>query len=137
MKQLIFLIVILVFLLSIQCSKPQINNGQVSTTTTQTSTTITTTSCDTTGIISYTNQIVPIINASCSTNSTSCHGSGATAGDFTTYAGVYAHVPDMLLHAVLQDQPSTYFPMPIGKPKLDNCKIAKIKKWINQGALNN
>ena len=42
--------------------------------------------CDTTGVISYSAQIIPILNASCNQN---CHnGIGTGSRDLTTYAGV-------------------------------------------------
>ena len=106
------------------------NNSQQATIPTQT--------CDTTGSISFSSQVAPIINVSCGVNSGACHGSGASNGDLTTYAGVHIHVAGgMLLHAVMQDQPSVDVPMPLAAAKLSDCNIAKIKKWIDQGALNN
>ena len=93
--------------------------------------------CDSTGTISYSKQIMPIINTYCYTNSTGCHGANSTYGDFTTYAGLKIHLPNMVLRAVFQDDPTHYKPMPLGSAKLSACNLAKINDWIKQGYPNN
>ena len=93
--------------------------------------------CDSTGTISYSKQIVPILNTSCGLNSGGCHSATSSYGDFTNYAGVKIHLPNMVLHAVLQDDQTHYVAMPLAAPKLSLCNIAKIRNWINQGYPNN
>ena len=92
---------------------------------------------DSSGVISYSIQIVPILNSSCGTSSGGCHSAVSGFGDFTNYAGVKIHLPSMLLHAVLQDQPNIFVPMPLAGSKLSICNIGKIRNWINQGYPNN
>ncbi|MHB8259606.1 MAG: hypothetical protein ACYDCN_00795 [Bacteroidia bacterium] len=103
--------------------------------------------------MSYSIDIVPIINAKCGT--TACHGAGAagslgntdlsfygssghsgsgidnvSAGDTTGSLlwGTIAHNPP----------PSPYTVMPYtGYPQLTTCERNKIRNWIHQGAQNN
>lgn len=91
---------------------------------------------DSLGTISYSQYIVPIINASCGKNNGGCHGSSSTFGDFNSYQGFTAHPPDHIIHSVKQDN-SNYKPMPLAASKLSACNIAKIVNWVNQGEKNN
>ncbi len=92
---------------------------------------------DSTGTISYSQHIVPIINASCGKNAGACHGSSSSFGDFNTYQGFISHPASHIVHSVRQDDPNTYKPMPLAAAKLSDCNIAKIVNWVNQGAKNN
>ena len=89
--------------------------------------------CDTVLAISYSTQIVPIINAAC----VRCHNSTGSAHDMTTYTSVYndAITFGYLYNSVAQD--GTVQPMPEGASKLSDCDITKIKKWVAAGAPNN
>ncbi|HWY10690.1 MAG TPA: hypothetical protein VN026_05150, partial [Bacteroidia bacterium] len=89
------------------------------------------------GTISYSNQIVPIINASCGKTDNNCHSSSSGFGDFNTYQGFTSHPSDHIIHSVKQDNNSNYPPMPWGSSKLSLCNISKIVNWINQGKKNN
>src|SRR5688572_17078983 len=83
--------------------------------------------CDT-AITTYTAVIKPIIDANCAVSG--CHiGTAATGYDFTTYSG-FASVANngKLVAAIEHTGPN---PMPRGKPKLDDCTINKIKRWVS------
>jgi hypothetical protein len=101
--------------------------------------------CDTTGTISYASDIVPILNAYCSLNNSSCHNSSASY-PLNTYANVHTEAfatngscSRMLVLTIKHDpclNPSIQF-MPQGGGMLDNCSIQKIEAWVNRGAPNN
>lgn len=91
---------------------------------------------DSSGTISFNTHIVPIINASCGKNNSSCHSSLSGFGDFNNYQGFISHPDDHLIHSIKQDDPNYKF-MPIGASKLSECNIAKIVNWIKQGKKNN
>src|ERR1700741_389966 len=111
---------ILLALLTIQCSKTK---GKPE------NTDINEVCDDTAGVMSYTNHIVPILDASCGTSSSGCHNGGNYNGHLNDYAGVMEQVQSgALVHSVMRDQPGTYTPMPLGDNKLSDCKIYKIKK---------
>ena len=87
--------------------------------------------CDTTNV-TFSGVVLPIIQAKCTNGS--CHGATASI-NLTTYSGleeVASH--GKLLPAINHTGPK---PMPDGLPKLDDCTIAKITKWVNDGAPNN
>lgn len=88
--------------------------------------------CDTTQF-SYT-AVKKITDANC----INCHSGAAPAGglNYSAYAGLKA-VADAgrLLGAVTHS--AGYTPMPFQQPKLDDCKITQIRKWIESGAPNN
>jgi mono/diheme cytochrome c family protein len=75
-----------------------------------------------------------IIDAKC----INCHSGSTPSGglDYSTYAGLKT-VADAgkLVGAVTHSL--GYTPMPFQQPKLDDCKIAQIKKWVQSGAPNN
>jgi len=93
---------------------------------------------DTAGIVmSYSTHIAPLIQTNCSTTSVACHKSGGMGGDLTTHAGVSVFCsgsPSALLAAIQHTGPS---PMPQGAPKLPDCEIAKVAKWLQNGFPNN
>jgi hypothetical protein len=95
--------------------------------------TVNNSTCDTTNV-TFSAVIKPIIDAKCAT--AGCHiGTAATGYDFTSWAGVEAvAMHDKLLPAINHTGPN---PMPEGQAKLDDCTIAKITKWVNDGAKNN
>lgn len=89
--------------------------------------------CDTTNM-SFANDIQPIINLNC----LGCHsGSNVSGGvELDDHPGVHTvALSGQLLGAITHSQ--GYKPMPNGQPKLPDCKIAKIRNWINDGAQNN
>ena len=84
--------------------------------------------------MSYTNDIVPILETHCLT----CHNQGSNFGNVTLeghsnlliYAG-----NGRLLGSINHMQ--GFSPMPQGNPKLSSCQIDKISAWITQGTPNN
>ena len=97
------------------------------------------TNCDTTKIMSYANDVVPILNASCGINN-SCHGPGTSnvgGGDLASYASVFTSTQNTLLSSITWDG-NTPSLMPKGSSvRIPVCDITKIKKWIDNGAPNN
>lgn len=89
--------------------------------------------CDTTNF-TYAAVIKPIIINKCQ----GCHiGSTASAGiDLSTYLGLKAKVTDGRLWGAINHF-TGYSPMPKNAPKLSDCEIKLISKWINAGSLNN
>ena len=89
--------------------------------------------CDTLGVMSYSLQIVPILNLSCTQ---SCHNGTGTGHDMTSYASVNGDALSGTLYGSVS-QNGTAQAMPQNGAKLSNCDIIKIKKWVNAGAPNN
>jgi hypothetical protein len=94
-----------------------------------------TTTCDTTGI-SYSLQIVPILQNNCYV----CHGSGSTAGsggiDLSSYSKLKVYADNGYLVGNVTHAPG-YVGMPYGLPKLPACEVNTIVAWVNQGTKNN
>ena len=91
--------------------------------------------CDTT-TVTYSNQIVSILNAQCNY----CHGAAANSIGGGIYLNTYAALKPYVtngsfLNSILQNGKASA--MPKNGAKMDNCSILKIQSWINQGALNN
>jgi hypothetical protein len=96
------------------------------------------TTCDTTGNISYSTQLLPILQGNC----IGCHNSTTTNGNvnLSGYDNVKAIATNIrnghpLLSAVVRKLPGF-----VGMPQtfsLDECSIRKIELWIAQGTLNN
>lgn len=93
-------------------------------------------SCDTTGVISFSTDIKPILNNSCGIGN-SCHGSNNTSGiPLHTYDGVILMVDNgKFLSSVNWDGNASL--MPQNSDKIADCSIAKISKWIEEGAQDN
>lgn len=91
-------------------------------------------SCDTVAGVSYSADIVPMLEAHCN----SCH-SGATpsAGiNLTTYSGVKASVDNGgLMGSILYE--SGWVGMPWNSAPLSDCKKKIISTWVSEGAQNN
>ncbi|MFZ1658527.1 MAG: hypothetical protein WAT61_06905 [Flavobacteriales bacterium] len=89
--------------------------------------------CDTLSV-SYTNTVLPIMQASCSVPG--CHAPGGSGtGDFTTYSGLKGQVDnEKLIPAITQSGAAAFMP-PSGK--LSECEIQKITIWVNAGAPQN
>lgn len=110
----------------IELIKNWINQGAKNTTGCSTS------ACDTT-VFTYT-AVKKIVDANC----INCHSGATPSGglNYSTYSGLKA-VADAgrLLGAVTHA--AGYTPMPYQQPKLDDCKVTQIRKWIQSGAPNN
>ncbi len=93
--------------------------------------------CDTTGTISYSNDIVQILNNNCGTT-TACHnstaGSGIILDNYTDVRGNANSIVKSILHDPAFTAPQW---MPSGGGTLNSCSIMKIQAWVNRGRLNN
>ena len=89
--------------------------------------------CDTANI-TYSASIKPIIDAKCAIPG--CHQTAMPTGyDLSSHAGLTVVANNgRLIPAIDHTGPN---PMPQGAPKLDDCSITKIKKWVAMGAPNN
>lgn len=89
--------------------------------------------CDT-AMISYTDDVVPILSQNCY----SCHNAQARFGNviIDSHDEVVKYTINDQLVGVINHLPG-FSPMPQGNPKMLDCQIEKIEAWIDQGALNN
>ncbi len=89
---------------------------------------------DTATAVSYTKNVVPVLQQSCY----GCHSSGFPSGNIVmgTYAADKAIGQNGKLYGSVAHL-SGFSPMPKGSPKMSNCQIALVKKWIDSGMLNN
>lgn len=94
-----------------------------------------TTTCDTTSI-SYSLQVVPILQTNCY----ECHGSGNTAGsggiDLGSYTNLKVYADNGYLVGNVSHAPG-YIGMPYGRPMLPSCEVNTIAAWVHQGTKNN
>lgn len=79
---------------------------------------------------SFAQHVWPIINQKCVT----CHNPGAGI-DLSDYSKIKPFADSGVLLGVITSDPN-YFSMPPDHP-MDSCSIYIIRKWIDQGALNN
>jgi cytochrome c553 len=89
--------------------------------------------CDTSSF-TFSQGVKPILDANC----IGCHNAAlANAGvNLTTYAGAKAVAIDgRMMTRITHSDPA--FLMPQGGPKLSDCKITQIRKWIQAGTPNN
>lgn len=94
--------------------------------------------CDTT-TITYTKDILPIVQNYCYSPGSGCHdASGASTSnfDFTNFNVLQAVSQSGLLLGDI-NWASGHNQMPKNAAKLSACDINKFTRWINQGALNN
>ncbi|MBU2649946.1 MAG: hypothetical protein KKA81_03350 [Bacteroidetes bacterium] len=94
--------------------------------------------CDTSNV-TYSGKVKPIIDQYC----ISCHSGGAPQGNVSLEgyantaaagqkpAGTYGSLYGVISHA------SGNSPMPKNQPKMQECKILQIKKWIDEGTKEN
>ena len=89
--------------------------------------------CDTANV-TYSGTIAPLMAENCN----DCHNSVlANGGVITeTYEGLKIVADNGRLEGAVFHEPG-YSPMPQGLPQLPDCDLAKIKIWIDAGALNN
>ena len=99
------------------------------------------TTCDTT-TITYSHDIAPIMNASCAISG-GCHNAAGNAVtgnlDFTVFSILQGQATADLIIADINGTQTTrgHNAMPLNLPKLAQCDINKITRWVNQGAQNN
>jgi len=84
--------------------------------------------------VSYDTDIVPIIQKNCA----SCHSTGSNVSGILleTHDELKPWAQNGFLYGTTS-QASGYPAMPQGTVKLDDCTIATLKKWIDDGAPNN
>jgi mono/diheme cytochrome c family protein len=92
-----------------------------------------TVACDTLDV-TFTNSIFPIINSNC----TSCHSGAAPSGNIRleSYNTISAAANNGSLLGVIRHEPG-WSPMPKGGGQLNDCNIAQIETWVNDGTPNN
>jgi hypothetical protein len=80
--------------------------------------------------ISYSTDIAPIIESSCS----GCHSAASNVSGILldNYDGLKFYAQNGFLYGTVSHS-AGYRPMPDGGGKLNNCTIATIKKWIDNG----
>lgn len=84
--------------------------------------------------VSFASKVAPVIKNNCF----SCHNNNFKLGNVTLegYDNVKKVAVGGKLFNVINHS-SGFSPMPKGGNKLDNCTITTIKKWIDNGTLNN
>ncbi len=95
-------------------------------------------SCDSTKV-KFSATILPLIVKNC--QGSDCHSSNNQIGNrsITTYLEVKDMMTDPAnnnLLGVIKHQPG-FSRMPKNRVKLDDCTIAKVQHWVDEGALNN
>ncbi len=88
--------------------------------------------CD--AVISFSEDVLPLISVNCSTSG--CHGGGSGAAGYvlTNYDNINQHKTIILQ---TMQHVSGVTPMPLGQSKLPNESINIVACWIEQGAPNN
>jgi hypothetical protein len=89
--------------------------------------------CDTTNV-TYAGTVAPIL----ATNCNNCHNPVSPSGGVivNNYSDLKQYVDNGRFWGSINHDPG-YSPMPKGGGMLSNCNLLKIKKWIDNGALNN
>lgn len=89
---------------------------------------------DTTGMVSYNQKVVPLLQQLCY----SCHNAGFPSGGIVmgTYASDKQIAANGKLYGTINHSPG-FSPMPQGMPRMSACLIATIKKWIDSGMPEN
>ncbi len=89
--------------------------------------------CSTAGV-TYSGEVLSIISANCYT----CHDAASNFGNITLegYDNLKKYADSGQLLGAIKREPG-FSPMPRNAAPLLDCDIAKIEKWIADGALNN
>jgi hypothetical protein len=89
--------------------------------------------CDTANV-TYSRSIVPILSSNCIT----CHGGNTPSAGIKldAYADVKIQATNGRLWGAVSHA-TNFSPMPKNAAKMSICNLAKIKKWLDAGALNN
>lgn len=92
------------------------------------------TSCDTLSAQTFSGSVFPILQLNCN----GCHGGSAPQGDvdLTTWAKVKPYATSGSLVGSISHEDG-WSEMPKSANKMSDCNIAKIRKWVEAGALNN
>lgn len=89
--------------------------------------------CDTSISVSFATNILPIMQSNCGTNNGACHNSGG-AGFYQldNIAGIDAAIADgVFIESIKHIGGASQ--MPKNSPKMDDCNIALIDKWLSTG----
>lgn len=94
--------------------------------------------CDTSAAMSYSADIAPILSNNCTNG---CHNQVGLGHSLLTVTEVqndtfivYKNISS-LVFSLIDTVPSRR--MPLSRPNLSACQIAKIRRWVAEGALNN
>jgi len=89
---------------------------------------------DTTTNVSYSKNVVPLLQSQCY----GCHSSGFPSGNITlgSYTADKAIAQSGKLYGSIT-YASGYSPMPKGSSRMSSCQASLIKKWIDNGLPNN
>ncbi|MBI3518555.1 MAG: hypothetical protein HY062_04260 [Bacteroidetes bacterium] len=96
------------------------------------------TACDTSAAMSFSTDIVPILSANCTNG---CHDNVGLGHSLITVADVQNDTfivfnnVSSLVYSLIDTVPSRR--MPLGRPHLSDCQIAKIRRWVLEGANDN
>jgi len=84
--------------------------------------------------VAFASTVKPILSANCY----SCHSTAVATNGIVldTYAGVKKQADNGSLVGAISHA-AGFKPMPQGGAKLSDCNIAKIKKWVDDGAKDN
>ena len=90
--------------------------------------------CDS-SLFLFNTHVLPIFESNC----VGCHSGAEPDGgyDFSSYAGVKASVDEGRLLGAIQHLTDYSAMPPSPSPKLDACNLAKVRKWVQNGAVNN
>lgn len=88
--------------------------------------------CDSSSTVSYSKQIVPIINNYC----INCHGANATMPDLSMYSGVKSSTQTNFYGSVVWDGSASLMPKNASS-RIPICELVTLKRWISVGAPNN
>jgi hypothetical protein len=90
--------------------------------------------CDSLPTMSYSLDVQPIVDLHCK----GCHNINNPGGgyEFENWEQTNGAATTGALMGVLNGDPA-YIPMPWNSPPLSDCKIKKLQKWVDEGALEN
>ncbi len=84
--------------------------------------------------VSFQNEVFPIISNYC----ISCHSYPGSGGvNLDSYVNIQSFALSDQLYPTLLHNPNGIIMPPLPAIGLDSCEVKSIKKWIDQGALNN
>lgn len=93
--------------------------------------------CDTM-TVTYAKDIKPILDSKCATSG--CHDAASAPASGGYDLSAYAGAQPIALNGKMVGSinwKAGFSAMPKNLPKLSQCEIDKISRWVNQGALNN
>lgn len=92
--------------------------------------------CDSSGVVSYKDNIKPLLSANCGVSGNSCHGSNPSSGiPLVSFTDVFDATGEQFMKSIRHQSGAS--PMPKGSGKLSDVCIATVQKWIDQGKPNN